>query len=424
MLPRHLRMPLAAAFTLAAILGGAPAMAQQTDRIAAVVNDDILSVKDVEARVKLAILLSHLPDTVDTRRRVVPQVVRKLIDEQLQSQEAKRVRVTVTPAEIDEGVANVERQNNLPRGSMLPGLAKEGVDITQIRQQIAADMLWYKLANAAVMPTIRVGEEEVTDRLEIIKARRGKPEFHVGEIFLPVENLANDDQIRSLGERLLEQLRQGAPFPMLANQFSQSATAANGGSMGWVSEGMIDDDQLAALMPLGKGQITQLLHAADGYRILGVIDRRIAGAELQIGEPSLVISQMVLPLPAKGPPKEALLARAAQITHGAVSCDDFEARGRQAGAAQVERSQMIRISALPSAVQRAVVDLPKNGVSAPMEVPEALQVVMVCERVEGAATALPSRDQVRRILEAERMDIMTTRYMRNLRRSAFIDIRM
>jgi len=424
MSPQRLASYLIAAIAAFAALGGGPAVAQQTDRIAAVVNDDILSIKDVEARVQTAIILSHLQDNVDTRRRVVPQVLRKLIDERLQAQEAKRVKLTVTKAEIDEGVANVERQNNMAPGTMMAGLTKDGVDPELVRQQIAADLLWYKLASSMLQPNIHVGEEEVNDRLETLRAKRGKPEFLVAEIFLPVDNLGRDDQIRSLGERLLDQLRQGAPFPMLANQFSQSATAANGGSMGWVSEGMIDDELLDQLKSLERGSITPLIRSADGYRILGLVDHRIAGSDLQASEPSVVISQMALPIPAKGPPKEAMLARAAQITRGSASCDEFEARGRQVGGNVAERTQMVKLNGLPTALQRVVATMPPGGISAPIEVPDALQVVMVCARANTVASALPSRDQIRRVLEAERLDMMTQRFLRNLRRAAFVDIRM
>ena len=424
MTPRRFASHLIAILGVAAALGTASAMAQQTDRIAAVVNDDIVSVRDVESRVRLAIALSHLQDNVETRRRVVPQVLRKMVDERLQGQEAKRLKIAMTKAEIDEGVTNVERQNNMPVGSLLSGLAKDGVDPEQVRQQIGADLLWYRLAAAALQPTIHVGEEEVNDRLETIRAKRGQPEFMVAEIFLPVDNPTHDEQVRSLGERLLEQLRQGAPFPMLANQFSQSATAANGGSMGWVSEGMIDDDMLDALKGLQRGHITPLLHSADGYRILGLVDRRIAGTDLQATEPQLVISEMLLAVPTRGPTKEALVARAAQVTRGASSCDDFEARGRQVGASLVERHPPAKLSGLPEPMRRLVAPLPEGGISPPVDAPEALQVVMVCSRVNVAGSDMPSRDQVRRLIESERLETMSARYLRNLRRSAFVDIRM
>jgi len=424
MSPRFLASYLIAALAVVATFGGRPAAAQQTDRIAAVVNDEILSVSDVEARVKMAITLSHLPDNVDTRRRVVPQVLRKLIDERLQAQEAKRLKITVSKAEIDEGVGNVERQNNMPKGTMLANLSKEGIDPELVRQQIGSDLLWYRLASGMLQPTIHVGEEEVNDRLETLKARRGKPEFLVAEIFLPVDNLTHEEQIRSLGERLLDQLQQGAPFPMLAGQFSQSATAANGGSMGWVSEGMIDDELLDQLKQIEPGHITPLFRSADGFRILGLVDRRIAGTELQATEPSVVLASMLLPVPVKGPPKEALVARAVQISRGSASCDDFEAKGRQVGATVLERTPMAKVSGLPAVLQRVVTPLPVGGVSPPFDTPDALQVVMVCSRTNTAVAELPSRDQIRRILESERLEMMTQRFLRNLRRAAFVDIRM
>jgi peptidyl-prolyl cis-trans isomerase SurA len=415
----------AAAIALAALAAGWPASAQEIDRIAAVVNDDIITNHDLDQRVKMALVLSHLPDTLDVRRRVVPQVLRKMIDETLQTQEAKRLKITLSPQDLNQGVASIERQNHMPPGTLMKQVSDSGLDPSLVRNQIGADLLWYKVVGNVLQPTLHIGDEEINDRLETLKAREGKPEYLVSEIFLPVDNPMQDEQARTLGERLIEQLRQGAPFPVLASQFSQSPTAANGGSLGWVSDGMIDDDLLKAVSSLQPGTITGLVRIGDGYHILGLVNRRIAGSDLGGTDTMLTLSQMTLPLPKNGPPSEALLARAAQLTEGLSSCDAFEAKGRQLGALSVGKIGPTALTALPPPLREAVATLPPGGISQPIQTaPESLQVLMVCARKVAPLSEQALRDRVRRMIEDERIDMMTRRYIRDLRRSAFIDVRM
>lgn len=62
---------IAAALML--ILVGASAATAQETRIAAIVNDDMISLGDLEARIRLVLLSSQLPDNAQVRQRVTPR---------------------------------------------------------------------------------------------------------------------------------------------------------------------------------------------------------------------------------------------------------------------------------------------------------------------------------------------------------------
>lgn len=405
-------------------LAGRPAGAQDVDRIAAVVNDDIITMQEVDQRVRMAMVLSNLPDGQDARRRIVPQVVRKMIDERLQMQEANRLKVSLSAADVEAGIANIEEQNRQPRGSLLAMLQRAGVDPAAARDQIRADMTWYRVVARQVQPNIRIGEEEVKDRLETIKARQGQPEYNLSEIFLPIDNPSQEDEMRRLAERLQEQLRAGAPFPALASQFSRSPTAANGGAMGWVSDDMLDEDVLKAVRDLQPGQVSPLIRSADGLRLVALADRRIAGSRVNPEDATVVLGQIVLPVPPDGPPKQQLAGRAAELTRNAKSCDELEAIGRKLSASVPARMAPAKVDELPLNLRAIGAQLPVGRPSPPIDVQAGLQIMMVCSRQEATTIQLPSEAAVRRMIEAERSDMMARRYMRDLRRAAFIDIRM
>lgn len=419
------RFAICAAFILAVFCGvSEPARAQEIDRVAAVVNDEAISLKDVETRVRVALMFSNIPDSQEARRRVLPQVLRKMIDERLQMQEANRLKVSLSAADLDNGISMIEQQNRMPKGALLGTVRQAGMDPSVVREQIRADFTWLRLTGRVLQPQIRIGEEEITDRLETIKERQGKPEFLAFEIFLPVETASQEEDVRRLGERLVEQLRSGSNFSALARQFSRAPTAANGGSLGWVTEDAVDDELHTILAKLTKGEISPLVRTSGGFHIVAVQDSRVAGATASPEDAQVTLAQITLPVPPKGPPKQQLLNHAAEMTRSAKSCDELEDIGRRVAAAVAPRQAPVRVGELPATVRRVVATLPPGTMAAPVDTPEGILVAMVCSREEATRVTLPSREQVRRMIEDERLDMMARRYIRDLRRAAFVDVRL
>ena len=292
------------------------ANAQEVDRIAAVVNEEIISIHDLEARVKLALFMSGFPDNLDNRRRAVPQVLRKMVDERLQIQEATRVKVAVTAEEINRSFRGVEQQNRMPPGGLLAALTKAGVDPDAARDQVRADLSWLKVTSRVLQPSIKVGEEEITERLDGLRQQLGRPEYLLAEIFLNVDNPGQEEEARRMGDRLLDQLKAGAPFQALARQFSQTGTAPNGGMIGWTVDSNLDDEIKTAVSTMEKGSVSSLIRTPGGFTIIAVVDKRVSGEGLAKDE-TLTVSQILFPHPVAGPStpsREQLGAKAAELT--------------------------------------------------------------------------------------------------------------
>src|SRR5437870_11780056 len=85
-------------------------------RIAAVVNDEVISMFDLVSRMRMVMVSSNITDTPEMRQRIAVQVLHSLIDEKLELQEAKRQSVTATDSEINNGLQQIEKQNNMKSG--------------------------------------------------------------------------------------------------------------------------------------------------------------------------------------------------------------------------------------------------------------------------------------------------------------------
>jgi peptidyl-prolyl cis-trans isomerase SurA len=255
----------------------APPPARSTEGIAAVVNDDIISMSDLTARLQLSLVSSGLPNTAETRQRLTPQVLRSLVDERLQLQEASRANISVTDKEINDALGKVAEQNHMQRDQLEKMLSSQGVPRSTLESQIRSTIAWGKLVQRRLRPSIEIGQDEIDQVVQRIQANAGKPEYLAAEIFLAVDSPEREDDVRRLADRLYEQIGQGASFPAVARQFSQSAGATNGGDLGWVQQGQLPEELDTALQQLRPGQATRPIRSITGYHILMLRDERTVG---------------------------------------------------------------------------------------------------------------------------------------------------
>ena len=118
----------------AAVAAPTAALSQSEQRIAAIVNDEVISLRDLRQRIRLVLFSSGIEDTSDTRRRVAGQALRTLIDERLQLQEAKKRNVTVSEDDIGRSVSDIEKRNGMQPGSLPSIFRRNGGELRIARR--------------------------------------------------------------------------------------------------------------------------------------------------------------------------------------------------------------------------------------------------------------------------------------------------
>jgi peptidyl-prolyl cis-trans isomerase SurA len=406
------------------VLASGPLHAQETLRIAAVVNDEVISIYDLVNRTRLAIMSSGLPDTPETRRRVQPQVLRALIDEKIQAQEAARQNVTATEADMQAAIARIEENNRMPPGGLERLIANSGIERSAVMGQIRANVLWQKLVNRRLRNTLQVGDDEVDEQLARLKAAQGTPEYLLAEIFLAVDSPEQDDEVRQAAIGLTEQLRRGTPFPDMARQFSQSASAASGGDIGWVQSGMLEADVEAAIERTPPGQLTDPVRSVGGYYIYAVRQRRIIAAASP-NDATVTLVQMLLPFESGGAPAEidSLKELADTVRESVSGCADLKRVSEELKVPPPTDPQRLRVGDLAPRIRDLVSPLKVGEASPPIQIERGLLLLMVCQR-EDAPSNMPTREDITENLLRQRLDLLSRRYLRDLRRAAFVDVRV
>ncbi|MFA5041022.1 MAG: peptidylprolyl isomerase [Bdellovibrionales bacterium] len=385
--------------------------------IVAVVNDSIITTVDLEQRLRLVMFSSGMPDSVEARRHMLPQILRSLIDEQLQVQEAKRLDISVSKEEVDAVISRIASDNKIP-GDLLKFLEARGISGQAMISQVNNGLLWQKLVQRELRPRVEIGEDEIDAVIDRIRGDAGKEEYLVSEILLTVDNPKDEDEVRQVADNIVKQIRGGGNFGAIARQFSQGAGASQGGDIGWIMQGQLSAELNRALAASSRGQVSDPIRTANGFHILGVRDKRT----ISLGDPSkasLSLAQAFRPY--AGTDKDFVLQEAMQVRASVKSCTGIEdAVGAFAGW-RVQRLGEMNLSKAPADIADKVRNVAVGSASEPLETDKGVVVLFVCSRNENASI---DRDAIMRSIGTEKLELQARRLLRDLRRSAFLDIRL
>jgi peptidyl-prolyl cis-trans isomerase SurA len=255
------------------------------DRIAAVVNQDVITLSDVqEAVLQQAVAVAasrgglrpQAGDPAFAAAALTPealsQQLHRLIDRQLQEQEAEQHGITVTDAELHQALEDIKTRNRFASDEALAtALAAEGLTVEQYRRQLRSELLAAKLVNREVRSTVVLLPEEVRRYYDQHPEEFALPErVKLRQIFFaaPAANAEEHANKRAEAQTVLDQLKNGADFDQMARRYSDGPEAKEGGLLGWFTPGTLMPQLDRAAFALQDGQISGLIESPQGWHIL------------------------------------------------------------------------------------------------------------------------------------------------------------
>lgn len=403
-----------------------PGGAQDSIRIVAVVNEDVISVLDLGTRIRMVISSSGLTDTPETRQRVSAQVLDTLIDEALQRQEAKRLGITVPQADIDNAFADIARGNNLTAEEFRRVLNESGVPPSTLVNKLEADIAWATLIRQTVVPQITVSESEIQSELERLRSQPEDVEVLLSEIFLPVDRPEEAGAVLRSAQSIVGQVRGGADFGAVARQVSRATTAQNGGDLDWISIGQLQPEVRQPISGLRVGEISDPVRTKIGFYVFRIRDSRQRAAESS--EPEDVefsLRQIFLPVEPGVTPaqRDQLFNFAWRLRSETQGCGDIDRVQQRYGIPDASELGTMLFSEMTPRLRDVVGPLAVDQGSAPLALNTGFAVVFVCER-RRIDPNLPEAAEVRQRLMFRKVDQIAQRYLRDLRRAAITDVRM
>ena len=406
------RKLLTVSFMLLVLIGTgqSPALAQVAEGVAAVVNDEVISTFDVRQRMRMIISSSRVKPDEKTLVRIQQQALRGLIDERLQLQESQKFDIKVDQSEIDQAITRIARQNNVTLEDVKNDLRKSGISPTTLESQIRSEIAWQILVNGRYGSRVRVSNNQIAESKSRMEAALSKPQYLISEVLLESPSPEQDPMIYQGALSLIKQMRDGAPFQAVAQQFSSAPSAAQGGDVGWVHKADLPEAIQSALDQMKPGTISPPIKVPGGYYLIALRDRKDGGAPMVVN-----FRQIVAPTGQE----EKLKSYMAKIK----SCEGAKDIKKSISGAFSNAFDEVALSELAPAIREVLEKLQPGQASKPIVNPQGSTVFMVCDKHYAEGAGIPNDDQIADQLISTRLAMLSRRYLRDLRRDSTVEIR-
>ncbi|MBM7111926.1 peptidylprolyl isomerase [Archangium primigenium] len=264
---------------VAVLLGqAAPARAELVDRVAAVVNRDIITLSEVEKRA--APELARVGRDAEARERILKQALDTLIGEKLMEEQIQELGLAVTDSELEAAVSDVKRQNNITDEAQFDRLLSgEGFSVAAYKEFLRKQMSRMKLVQMKVSTKVKVSEEDLKAAYtQYNKLESEDAEVHARHILVQVDAKATPAQVETAHKKALvlaQEARQpGVDFAELAKAKSEGPSASDGGDLGFFRRGVMVPAFERVAFALQEGEVSEPVRTQFGWHVLKVEEKR------------------------------------------------------------------------------------------------------------------------------------------------------
>ena len=256
---------------------------RQVDRIMVVVNDSVITERELETRVgAVSQQLQKQGTPLPPQEIFARQMLERLILETLQLQHAKEAGLKLDDKEIDNALQRIAKDNKLTMTELRDNLSKDGVSFAKFRDEVKREMTVARVREGEVEGRVTVSESEVDLEMAQQAIRpQGEAEFLAAHILIRIPEGATAEELKSRQTRAneaLAALNKGADFGQISATYSDAQEALTGGNLGWRTGAKLPNMFVEAFQKLSKGETSGVLKSGNGFHIVKLLDQRGQGA--------------------------------------------------------------------------------------------------------------------------------------------------
>ena len=259
------------------------------DRIVAVVNDQVITRRDLDERVTTVLTQLRQQGTPLPPRDVLEkQVLERMIFNQVQLQYAKETGLRVDDATLEKTLSRIAEDSKLTPAQLRAALEKDGISFNKFREDVREEITIARLREREVDNKITIADSEVDNFLSTRQIQEGKTDdYNLSHILISVPEQASPERLqerRVRAEQALAQIKGGADFRQVAASFSDAPEAVQGGALGWRETTRLPALFAEAVKELKAGEVSSILRSPNGFHIVRVNERRGQGAPLIVSQ--------------------------------------------------------------------------------------------------------------------------------------------
>ncbi len=423
--------PLSALVLASSLLVGHAFAAEQTlDRVAAIVDSDVVMYSQYQTRLK------EVQQTINKRGVQAPaedvlrqQVLERLILDTIQLQIGERSGIRVSDEELSASMATIAERNGLTPDGFAKALAADGLTLQDAQEQIRKEMIISRVRQYRVAERIQVTDQEVQNFLasDLGKMQLAE-EYELANILIPVPDAATNEDLAKAEKTVatvVNQLKQGGDFAQLAMTYSASENALDGGAMGWRKAAQLPPPFDRLLGGMTVGQVTEPARTPGGIIMLKLLDKR--GGDVMYRDEVHVRHILLKPSEIRSP--EATQKLALRLYERLRSGEDFAALAKKfsedpGSALNGGDLNWIDPGSLVPAFREEMARTAVGELSKPFESQFGWHVLQVLDRRSTDSSAQMREQQAVTLLRNRKYDEELQTWLRQIRDEAYVEIKI
>ena len=402
----------------------------ELDRIVAVVNNEVITLGDLNDRLatvsaQLKKQGTQLPSNDVLKKQLLDRMVLDLVE----IQEAKESGIKVDDGTLDKTLQRIADENSLSMTEFRRLTEQDGIRWSKFREEIRNEVMKTRLREREVGGNVNVTDAEIDTQL-LLEAREASTdqEFRLAHILVLVPEQATSAQIEAKRKRALQalgELRKGAEFAQISAQFSDAPDALQGGNLGWRPSGRLPAIFLEALSPLKAGEITDILRSANGFHIVKLLDKRGKSDQPTIQQTR---ARHILIKAKEGVTDDDARERLARLRERIVGGADFAelAKVHSDDPSATKGGELGWLSpgdTVPE-FERTMNQLRDNEISAPIQSQFGWHLLQVQERRTEGVSEERRRATARNVIRLRKTDEAIDDWLRQARDRAFVELKL
>ena len=394
-------------------LFGKEILAQETQAISVIVNDEVISRYDVNQRVRLILVTSGIPPTEENLKRIETQSVKALINERIQLQEASKLEVPESQEEIQLMLDRIARGNQTTSEGIIENITSQGVKVDTLISQIKSELLWNKIVRGRFGSYINISDDEINIVYNRTIESINKIQYDISEIFIGFEDEKEEKESKELADKLVEQLKNDIAFEPVAQQFSQAPSSGQGGRIGWVSEGQLDQEIITGIENLLSSSISKPIKTVNGYYIIKVNGRSEEG-----GKNPMKNQYNLTSVTFSKEDKDS----ANDFSENFVSCKRLESLLENYNEKEINVIGDRLLQELPTELHDELLKKDAGDTLSPRLSEETIDIILICDRKDDIGVQV-NKNTIEDNIYSQKLGMMSRRHLRDLRRDAVIEYR-
>lgn len=248
------------------------------DKIAAIVNEDIITQNQLAKRIKIIKRQMKTSDTpIPSDDILSQQVLEHMINERIQLQLAKNIALTIDDQALDEAIKNIAQQNEMTTEQMRESLQEENYTYEQFRQDLRNEMILSRLQQQQVSSNISVSANEIDSLIQQQSHAKNEVEYHLGHILISLpEDPSSEDVEKAYqhAQQIMQALNTGHDFQQMATEQSKGSQALKGGDLGWRKAGEVPTLFAESVSKMNKGDLVGPIRNSAGFHIITLFDKK------------------------------------------------------------------------------------------------------------------------------------------------------